>query len=205
MLPLTYASELIEELQPYIEADPTGGQDALTYIAGVAAMAEPIASMVRDTDAGPGWSALFDPHRCPPEFLMIPAQIKGVRLNQSDPVEVQRAMIEAGDGQRRGSPTAQLIAGQATLTGNRTVIFQDRFEGNAWRQRFITRVAETPSPSLTLAAFKSQKPVGMITIHAVFDGPTWEDIAARAGGTYTWADLAGDYATWEDVSVDDPI
>lgn len=196
---MSYVDELVVELQPYIDADPTGGRDTLAYIAGVAAMAEPIASLVRDADGRPGWSDMFDPWRCPRDFLMIPAQVKGVVLNPSDSEEVQRAKIDAGDGISRGSITAQIIAAQSTLTGAKTVIPQERFNGNAWRQRFITRPAETPSPDLTLAAIKSQKPVGIVALHEVFDGITWDDLAGLA---VTWADVASTFSTWEDVRLD---
>lgn len=201
---VTREEELLDELQPFIDADPQGGRDTRALIAGIAAMAEPISSIIRDSDAGPGWSALVSPTRCPAEWLAFPAQLVGTDLAPGLTEEEQRMVIQLQPGLRRGSIEAQVLAAQLTLTGTRTVIPTERF-GGAWRQRFITRTEETPDPAATLAALKSQKPIGIIIQHDVFDGVTWEDIAARSDSTYTWADLKGSFTTWDDVRLNNPM
>lgn len=195
---LSREDELVEELQPFIDADPEGGRDVRALLAGVAAMAEPVSSIIRDSDAGPGWSALVSPTRCPAEWLPYPAQIVGVDLPAGLSEADQRVLIQAQPGLVRGSLTAQIVAAQLTLTGTRTIIPQERY-GSAWRQRFITRPGETPDAAKTLAALQSQKPIGMIIVHDIFDGITWADLAARSGGTWTWQDTLDHFTTWGDV------
>lgn len=124
----------------------------------------------RDVLSGPGhpgWSLLLDVDRAPDEALPWLGQFVGVRLppGESDPV-VQREMIRATPGWKRGTREALTAAVQRTLTGERRVIVRERYDGvrtdPAYQLRVTTIADETPDPDATRAAILEHKPAGVM-------------------------------------------
>jgi hypothetical protein len=107
-----------------------------------------------------------------------------------------RAAIVEQAGHKRGTLGAQISAVKDTLTGSKSVRMIERVGANAWQQTLITRTAETPSPSLTLAAWLTQKPAGIVATHTISDDPLWLET------TKVWSGVAaGEH--WDTLAVGD--
>jgi hypothetical protein len=74
-------------------------------------------------------------------------------------------------------------AAQLLLTGNKTVVVQERV-GDAWHFSVRTRTGETPSSAAVLAALQAQKPAGLILDYATFTGILYQETTA-AFASYT--------------------
>jgi hypothetical protein len=136
---------------------PLATPDLATYAGAIGAMFAPVDDLVRDTDAGDGWTALLDVDRAPADALAFLAQFVGV------------------DGFKRGSAGAVRAAAQQYLTGARRVIFRER-DGGAYRLTVITYTADTPDPAAVLRALLAQKPAGIILTHLVENGQDYQQV-----------------------------
>lgn len=154
----------------------------LRYVDVVGDQLGDVDDLVRDSDAGPGWSALLDIDRVPLVHLAFLAQFVGVR-NPAGTEAAQRAWVKARPGWSRGRVLTIVAAAQATLTGTKRVDVYER-DGSAYRLRVRTYNAQTPDPAATEAAVLAAVPGGIVL--------TYESVAA---GTYDQA--AANFATYD--------
>jgi hypothetical protein len=183
------AEQLYDELGVSQPADESLDWPFLILLAGIASAMGELPSIVRDTDDGPGWSAVLDPPRAPVWALPWLAQFAGVRLTPGLTDDEHRAEITSPPAFQRGTPAAMIATAARYLTGTKLVVFRER-DGSAYRVSISTRTAETPDPAVVEAALRRQKPAGLILAYSVADGPTWPE------PTSTWATATG---TWQDA------
>jgi hypothetical protein len=180
--------------------DDQRGSPARILVGAVAKALGPLFDIVRDTDQGPGWSAVFDPDRI---VAMLPETVAqrvlrwlGQFAGQSFPADMTAAAMAAQVGTpasfERGTFDALVQAVRHTITGTGYVFALER-QGSPYRITVVTRTGETPSPAMTFAAAKSQKPAGLILTHVVSAVRTWLEVDAAGP---TWAAVAATYGTW---------
>ncbi len=181
------AGRLWESLgRGFIQEDETLGYPLLWYLYCGAVGLQTVDLLVRDTDAGPGWQQVLDVNVADEDILPFLGQFIGASLTPGLTVAQWRDEIKHVKGWRRGSPTAIIEAVKTTLIGNRTVILQERFEGDPYSFRVETYVAETPYPAYTQSVIQREKPAGLITSTTV-----------NTSGSYQ--KLKDAFATYEDV------
>lgn len=129
LAPGTFAARLYLALAPLAQWDDDNGWALLILCNALGLMYQPVEDLVRDTDAGPGFSELLDINRSPDSMLPWLAQLVGVRLLPGSTPAEQRTRILSTDGFRRGTPAAMIGAAQATLTGSKRVDFRERSGG----------------------------------------------------------------------------
>jgi hypothetical protein len=117
--------------------------------------------VVRDTDAGLGWTMLLDPARCPGWALPWLAQFAGVKLVTGSSEAQQRAQITAPPAFNRGTRSGMQAAVAATLTGTKQVRVVERADGDPYRLAVIT-APESPDTAATARAAAAQKPIGLL-------------------------------------------
>jgi len=99
-------------------------------------------------------------------------------------------------------------AAQATLTGNKTVIINER-DGDSATQPIDyayyltveTYQGQTPDPAMTQRALLSQKPAGIVLTYVTIAGQTYDQVRTRFA---TYAALLAAYPTYADVWRDTP-
>jgi hypothetical protein len=166
----SYGEALYQQVLPMHGPDPDGLLHDL-----IGAYSHPfreIDELVRDTPQGCGWSVILDVAACPTKGLRWLSQIAGVVLRPQRATETEaqwdayaRAAIVEQAGHKRGTVAAQLSAVRDTLTGTKTARMLERVGGNAWQQTLVTRPSETPNAALTMAAWLTQKPAGIVPTH----------------------------------------
>lgn len=180
------------------EDEPTVDYALARYCGALASPLEELASLARDSDEGPGWSALLDPVRCPAWALPWLAQFVGVTIRApATPAEeaTARQLITDHPGFQRGTPLAIEQAVALTLSGTRSVRLTERSGGSAYQLLIATLTAETPNAAATTAAAKAAVPAGIVVTVSVTAGAIWQDVLNH--GTWT-AHLAA-RPTWEDT------
>jgi hypothetical protein len=181
--------------------DDTRGNPAKILVGAVAKALGPLFDIVRDTDQGPGWSAVLDPDRI---VAMLPETVAqrvlrwlGQFAGQSFPDGMTAAAMAAQIGTpaafERGTPDGMAQAVAHTLTGNSYVFYRER-EGSPYRVTVVTRTSETPNPAATFNAAKAQKPAGLILTHVITAVRTYLEVGVAGGGTYAGA--AATYGTY---------
>lgn len=119
-----------------------------TYITGIAQPFELVEEWASDTDDDIGWSLLLDIDRAPDEALPWLAQIVGMTLDTSLSVADQRIQIHQANNWKRGTPGAIQAAPLPYLTGSKTVILRERFDGTSvdapYYMQVATLASETP-------------------------------------------------------------
>jgi hypothetical protein len=181
--------------------DDQRGWPARILVGAVAKALGPLFDVVRDTDAGPGWSAVLDPDRI---VAMLPetvaqrvlrwlGQFAGQTFPDGTTATAMAAQIGTPAAFERGTPSGMAKAAGLTLTGNEYVFLKER-EGSPYRVTIVTRTSETPSPAATFNAAKAQKPAGLVLTHVVTNVRTYLEVAAAGGGTYAGA--AATYGTY---------
>lgn len=157
--------------------------------------------LIRESDAGPGWSGLLDPARAPAAALPWLGQFVGVRVTRGATSLAQRDEIVSAAGFRRGRPSSIVAAVAATLTGGRTVIVTERVGGEAYQLLVQTYADQTPDAGVAEAAARSQKPAGIVLTFQVVGGQTYAQLSGRFG---TYADLPVEYADYAAMASDTP-
>lgn len=180
---------------------PVMSNDFAVFIEGLCESIAELDSLVRDSDDGPGWSAILDLDRCPDNGLKWLAQTVGVTIVEGLTPAAQRARIAAHVNWKRGSPAAIVAAAQLHLTGNKTVVMRERYTGSAWKLSIVTYTAETPDSAQTLADILEQKPAGIVLTYSVLDG---QDFQTLLDNHALFSNVYADYATFEGVVEDIP-
>jgi len=182
----TAGENLYARLAPLAVEDETNSWALLRFSEALAGkFLQPVEDLVRDTDAGPGWSVILDLDRAPADKLAWLAQFIGVRLAPNLTDLNQRARIRGADGFHRGKISALVSAAQQHLTGAKTVQVRER-DGSAHRITVITYTAQTPNAPAVLAALLEQKPGGLILTHNVLPGQDYTLVRTN-NATYTVA------------------
>lgn len=172
---MSFAQEVLDALAPMLYAEATTG-DALTeYVTGLSLPFELVEAWASDTNTDIGWSLLLDIDRCPVEALPWLAQIVGLKLNTALSVANQRQQIHDAPNWKRGTPGAMAGAPAPYLTGSKTVIFRERYDGSGndapYYVEVITLVAETTDATKVEAVIRAQKPGGIILTYVNASGP----------------------------------
>jgi hypothetical protein len=188
---------LYEELGVTQPADEQLGWPFLIFLIGVARAMGELPTIVRDTDEGPGWSAVLDVDRCPVWALPWLGQFVGVTLNPGQTEAQQRALVSRPPAFRRGTVAALKEALRAQLTGNRTILLTER-DGSPYRITVSVYASQTPNPAQAEAAARSQKPAGLIMTFNLLPGWSIAEMETAYIGQ-TIADLEGDYPTVNDL------
>lgn len=166
----TLAEEVYEApLSPYTHEDAALDWPLKTYVGAILDRAQEVADLARESDDGPGWSAIVDPDRAPLAWLPWLAQLVGVALPPPGSPEYSqldeagmRLRIKETDGQKRGTIAALRAAAQQHLTGTKTVTITERVGGNAYQIAVETLVAETPDEDIVEATLLEQKAAGLV-------------------------------------------
>jgi Phage tail protein (Tail_P2_I) len=184
-----------DELAVSQPGDDARGYPLRLLLGGLGVALGPVCDIVRDSDDGPGYSALLSPTRAPVWALPWLAQWAGVNIVGVSEAEA-RARINRPPAFERGTPPAMIAAAQATLSGTKQVRLVERAGGDAYHLTAVTRTSETLDAAATLRAFMSQKPAGLIFVHVVASEPIWDE------ATKAW-DVVGSSVSWDSVVVGD--
>lgn len=186
------AEQLNQELAPLLRQDAAYDWIGLCLLGAVGSMYQDLDDLIRDSDAGPGWSGLFDLWAVKSDGLAYLAQYRGVRLRAGLSDERQRERVISTDGMLRGGRVALEGAARQYLTGDQHVNFIER-SGSAWQITVVTRTSETPDPDQVEAALLEQKPAGIVLTYVVSDAPIINEgtrTIDAAAGTIDSATLA---------------
>jgi hypothetical protein len=159
----TFAEVASERMEPFSSVDLE------VLIGAIGAMFEPVQEIVFDGDEA-GWSV--------PVTVALATELEwlgqfvGVRREPQLTDAQFRTAITSVAGFSRGTPAALRAAAARTLTGDKRVEFYER-DGDPYEATALTYVGETPSPSATEAAIRSQKPAGIILNYITVDGYTY--------------------------------
>jgi Glycosyl hydrolases family 16/Phage tail protein (Tail_P2_I) len=191
------AEEIYAALGPLTAHDQENGWHLLRFVAAIAHEPQWTDDLVRDSEAGPGWSSIVDLDRAPAEALGWLGQFVGVDTHPDIDAESQRIRIRETAGFRRGTRAAIEGAARQLLTGNRTVQVQER-DTSPYHLKVITFETETPVPDRTAAALQAQKPAGLVLQYVVSSGATYGELTAT-GDTY--AELNDEYPTYTQMKL----
>lgn len=189
-----FADELYRRTLPLAARDAENDMAWLVLCTALAAMFDPVDTIVRDLDEGPGYSSLLDLERAPSEALGWLAMFGGVVAIKGLPDREQRARIDATEGIHRGTPAAIITAATKRLTGTRRTSLEERYQGDPYAYRVVTYASETPDPAGTLADLLAAKPVGLTLIYDVLPGWVIDEMEAYYEGVTIAAGPETDYA-----------
>lgn len=195
-----FGARLYAQLEPVAGDDEQNGWALLRYCDAIGRMFDQVDQLVRDTNDGPGWSALLDVDRAPSFALPWLGQLVGVSVDTSFGAIAQRQQISDVGGFRRGSPASIIAAAQAHLAGGKTVQLFER-DGSAYQLTIVTFLDETPDAAAVEAAIRAEKPAGIVLTYLVVDGQTYEQLLADHP---TYQNVLDDYADYQAVLDDAP-
>lgn len=191
------AERLYADLGPWREGDDARGYPLLSFCEALVGGLQDIESIIRDTDDGPGWSAIMDPDRAPVEYLGWLGQFIGVRTLVGLDEASQRLRLKEASGMRRGTVAALEGAARQWLTGSRQVIIIER-DGSPYRLTVRTYIAETPDQARVVAALQAEKPAGLVLTYQAVSGATYAQLSAYRA---TYASLDTAFGTYEDQTL----
>lgn len=175
--------------------DPLHGNATSVYLGGIGEMFQKFSAILR---RNPSWSPIFDVDECPDEALPYLAQFVGVRPVPGDPKLRDRIRSLATFG--RGRTAALLDAARLRLTGSKSVTVYERWGGDPYTVRVVTRTDETPDPAFTLRDLLAAKPAGLILEHVLATGQTFDDLDAAYS---SFNDVDAAYSSFNDLLNDD--
>jgi hypothetical protein len=194
-----FSDELFFWVEPVGYADAENDDALRAIVEGISAPFEEIDDLVRDTDDGPGWSALVDADRAPAKFLPWLAYLNGVRVTASYTEAQQRAEIVDAAGFRRGTTGAMIAQVQTHLTGLKRVVLIER-DLDPYKITVMTYASETPNPTLTEKDARARKPAGLVLNYVVNSGWAYEPMRIYyldpPNAPNTYANLASDHASY---------
>jgi Phage tail protein (Tail_P2_I) len=200
---MTFTQDLLDALAPMMYAEAQTGNALTDYLSGLGLEFELVESWVSDTDTDIGWSLLLDIDRCPPEALPWLAQIVGLTLPTGLSAADQRNLIRTTPNWKRGTVGALTGAAAPFLTGNKTVILRERYDGSGndapYYLQIITYASETPDSSLVLKALMSQKAGGIILTYTVATGQDYQQLKTNRA---TYQVMKNYYPTYAGVKSD---
>lgn len=203
---MTYTQDLLDNLAPMLYAEADTGDALTTFLGALGLPFELVETWASDTDTDIGWSLLVDVDRAPVEALPWLAQIVGLQLPQGLTEAAQRQLIRDTPNWKRGTVGAMAGAPAPYLTGNKTVILRERYDGSSndapYYMQIITYASETPDPVASEAAIRAQKPAGIILTYTVAAGQDLQQLK----NNYATLQLVKDhYATLAGIKADQPV
>lgn len=194
--------ELFDELAGSHPGDDARGYPLRILLRAIGRMFEPLASLIRDSDDGPGWSAIVDPQRTPQPGWT--AQLNGVVLTKGASDTQQRAEIENAAGLQRGGVPQLEGAVKTTLdppdTAAVTIIEQYLTD---YGVLVVTYTSQTPNPALTERVAIDYIPAWLLPTVRVDPGWSVGQFEAAYNGQ-TIADAEADFATVNDLETEIP-
>jgi len=187
----TFAEDSRERLEPFLNA-PLG-----VLADAIGAMFEQVQEIVIDGDQ-PGWTIPLTLDEA--KALGWLGQFLGVRLDPFLSDSERRTAIGEVEGFSRGTPAAMRAAAARTLTGNKTVNFDERYGGNPYHLNVITYTDETADPAATEAALRALKPAGIVMTYEVLDGQTYYDLKTNYGSYTVVKSTFADYQALRDFN-----
>jgi Phage tail protein (Tail_P2_I) len=187
---------LYQHLLPLAWRDREHGFALLKFCRTIGQQMQEVEDVIRDTPEGPGWSAIVDINRVPDKYVDWLAQLVGVRLDPLWTYEQKILAIRDLTAWRRGTPRAIVAAAQQWLTGNKTVVLEEQFDGNAYRMNVITYTDETPYPAETERAVRRQKPAAILMMYFLTTG---QDYLALRINNADYAEVNTDFADYQSV------
>jgi hypothetical protein len=154
------------------------------FLNAVGTMFDPLMATIQDqgidgidADYVPGYGSLFDIDRCPPASLPYLGQFVGVRVPTGMSATDARQLIKAEAGINRGTPASIMSAVQRFLTGSKTVVLQERLNGqtgaaDAYQLTIGMLSGEVGSLDQIKAAVNAVKPAGIVVTYQVIAGWT---------------------------------
>lgn len=193
---MSFAQDVLDALAPMLYAEADTGSALTDYATGVSLPFELVEEWVSDTDTDIGWSLLLDVDRCPVEALPWLAQIVGLSLDTALSEADQRQQIEDVSNWKRGTPGAIIGAPAPYLTGTKTVVLRERYDGSGndapYDFEVITLSTETTDAVAVEAALRSQKPTGD---RLTYVNSTGQDLQAVKDNYATLQTLKDSFAT----------
>lgn len=191
-----FAARAYQLVAPIATEDEANAWALAIYIAALSEPFNEIDELASDgPDGQPGWYKLMDPNLIPDKGLPWLAQFLGVDLTGvTDPADM-RYLIATRPSWNRGTTRAMIDAVAPLLTGNKTVIFRERYP-TPYQLSVVTRTAETPDSAAVLKALLSQKPAGIVLTYTVLSGQDYQSVFtdhASYNIVYTT------YATYQDL------
>jgi hypothetical protein len=191
------AEEIYGALGPLTAHDEENDWALLRFVSAIAKAPQVTDDLVRDSDAGPGWSSIVDLDRAPADALPWLAQFVGVDVATDLDEASQRLRIRETSGFRRGTLAAIEGAARQYLTGSRTVQVQER-DTSPYHLKVTTFQTETPVPDRTAEALQAQKPAGLVLQYVVSTGATYDELKATG---LTYDQLAAAYPTYTQMKL----
>lgn len=193
---------LYDSIAPLMSQDAQNGFAGQILCGAFATLLDPVAYVVRDGEDGalPGWAVIFDVDNVQPQWLPWIAQFLGdsgaVANNPS--VAAQRQLVKAPVNFNRGKASAIVAAAQATLTGTKTVLFNQFVGASPWVISVATFTSETPDTIATKNAILANMPAWIIPTISVVTGGNYATLAA-SHASYTLVEAA--HTHYSDIPV----
>jgi len=164
---------LYNQLAPtFFREDEKYGWAGALYLSALARMKDDAATVVQPTSTKPPYAILFDVENVPAKWLPWLAQFVGVDLTKSPDTTTSRSWIKSPIGYQRGTTAAMRLAGQATLTGAKTLFFYTRYGGAPFTIKAASIEGQTPNPTATKEAIESMMAAWDILIYEMVKGGT---------------------------------
>jgi len=157
----TFALALYTELESLTYAEEELDYPLLKFLQAICQAADEVETLARDTDTVPGWGTLLDPNNTPDNALDWLAQFVGTVLDHSLSIDDQRSYILAAANWRRGTVQAIIETAQYFLTGDKTVIINER-DSSPYHYTVIVNPAEVTDLDMVKEALDKQKPAGLV-------------------------------------------
>lgn len=130
------------------------------------------------------WQPLFDVDICPEWALPWLAQVVGVKLPTYLTGEQSRQYIKELSFEQIGKPETIRNVVQMYLTGDQTVYFRERDNGDPYALEIITIESETPDQVAIDRAIKDSVPAGIIVNYRVVTSWDYQQMTTE-GGSYS--------------------
>jgi hypothetical protein len=196
----SFAQALHDKIEPMTLEDEKYNYALAKFLAAFGVMFQDIDDLVAETDDGPPWSVALDLDRIPSVGLGWLAQFIGVSLDPRLSDADQRIRIKTTDGFNRGTPAALKGAAAGYLTGNKTVVFRERFP-DAYSLTVVTYTSETPDSAKVLSALLDQKPAGLKLTYSVLAGQDYQSLYTNHA---TYSNVKTTYATYQGIVTEQP-
>lgn len=202
------AEELYAALAPVQEATdeaPANGAGLKVCMALVAGKIDLLHRiLIDDVDDLAALEVVFDPLRCPVEFLPYLAQFDGAIFRPDMDDDARRKAVLAPEAFSRGRRASIEAVATRRLTGTKTVVVTERYTGDAWKLRVET-LAETPEPEERRREIvEFQKPIGIVLFFNTRTPWTWGEVKAERSTYPDWEAVKADFPTQRDFRTHEP-
>lgn len=194
-------ARLRERTQPLAPDDETYGYAHAYLCEAIGRMLYQVGQVFDPEGDVPPLAPILSPDLCPDWALPWLGQLVGVRLPQGISSADARTMINDVAGFRRGTPEALRTAAGFSLTGSKTVYFNERKDGDAYLLQVATLSGETPDPDAVLQLLLAQKPGGIVLEYDAVEASSYALVDARFDN---YAEVNATYATYTDLLNDSP-